>query len=238
LPRAQQERYVQEYNLNRQGRRGVSAVVRMLESWMHRKVAGIRGVGRTLELGAGTLNHLPYEPMDAQYDVIEPFRFLCASSPHRSRINRFYDDISEVPGGQIYNRILSIAVLEHLTELPWIVARCALLLSPDGAFLAGIPSEGKMLWGLGWRLTTGVAYRMRTGLDYGRIMEYEHINTVDEIVIVTNYFFEKVELSRFPTRWAHLSFYTLIEASRARRDVAARFLAERPYVRSAPPHEM
>ncbi len=229
--------YVEEYTRNRQGQGVIGAAVCKLESRMHREIAKVPGGTFSLELGAGTLNHLPYESTAGRYDVVEPFKDLWEGSPCRSQIDRFYNDVFEIEEGQSYDRILSVAVLEHLTELPWIVARSALLLSPGGVFLAGIPSEGKMLWGIGWRLTTAIAYRLRTGLDYGAIMSYEHINTAEEVVAVTRFFFEHVRLTRFPGRWSHLSFYTIIQAASPKSEVAACFLAQRKYIPSEPPHQ-
>jgi|SRR5579862_640312 len=219
--------YVDEYRSNRMARRGLSRIVGQLESWMHRKIAASRNGGSVLELGAGTLNHLQYEPLISTYDVVEPFRELWEDSPYRSRVTAFYNDIAEVPVENRYDRIISVAVLEHLTDLPLIVARSAAYLSDAGAFQAGIPSEGGLLWGLAWRSTTGVAYRLRTGLKYATVMQHEHVNTAAEIEAVASYFFKDVVRKRFPLPFAHLSFYTVIEASRPRMERCRQYCAAR-----------
>jgi len=213
LPEAHSRSYVEHYRANRAGERGVARMVVKLESWMHRRVAA-GAKGRILEIGAGTLNHVPYHPNAEVYDAVEPFRELWEDSPHRARVRNLYRDLEEVPGGQRYDAILSVAVLEHLTELPFILARCGLLLAEDGSFRAGFPSEGGLLWGLAWRLTTGVEYRLRRGLDYGAIMRHEHVNTAAEILAQLRYFYERVEIERFPLSSAHFSFYTAAVAMR------------------------
>ena len=91
---------------------------------MHRKVAeDVTGSSpkATLEIGAGNLNQLPYEPHSQPYDIIEPFRELYESSPHRGRLRNIYEDISEIPSEQRYDRITSVAVLEHICNLPELV---------------------------------------------------------------------------------------------------------------------
>lgn len=213
LSPSQQAHYADHYRRNRSGASGLPAITATLEAWMHRAVSGKQQPGaRILELGAGNLNHVPYEPRAAAYDVVEPFRLLWEDSPYRRSVRTIYDDIEQVEAESQYDRIISIAVLEHLLDLPRVVARCGLLLSPGGRFQAGIPTEGGLLWGLAWRLTTGIAYRLQRGEAYGRIMRHEHVNNAAEIQMIVGHFFRKVAVRRFPLPFFHLSFYTYLEA--------------------------
>jgi hypothetical protein len=180
---------------------------------MHKTISHQASPGRILELGAGNLNHVPDEPNAPAYDVIEPFHDLWKTSPHRNAVSSFFDDIADIPVDRRYDRVISVAVLEHLTDLPGIVAQAALLLDDHGRFQAGIPTEGGLLWGLAWRSTTGIAYRLRTKLDYASVMRHEHINNSDEIAAVLQHFFRQVSLRRFPTNAKHFSFYTVIDAT-------------------------
>src|ERR1043165_8431965 len=86
LPPQHQEIYVEHYRANRAGASGAHGVVRRLESWMHRLVAEGCGTARVLEIGAGTLNHVPYHPQARKYDAVEPFRELWEDNPVLSRI--------------------------------------------------------------------------------------------------------------------------------------------------------
>lgn len=205
--------YSEEYKLNRSGQGLLYKLIKGLESWLHMSVARTNKESSILELGAGSLNHIPYELPSVIYDCVEPFQELYYDSPYLNRIRYLVTDLSNISTQQKYARIISIAVLEHLESLPEIVARSALLLEDKGVFQAGIPTEGGLLWGLSWRLTTGLAYRYRTGLNYKSIMQHEHINNADEITMILRYFFSKVTLKRFPLPFYHLSFYTYLEAS-------------------------
>jgi len=216
--------YLAEYSRNRGGKSGLSAVVAHLEAWMHRRVATGGPGRRIMELGAGTLNHVPYETNFSVYDVVEPFRELWESSPYRQRVTSIHLDVSEIPSKASYDQIISIAVLEHLTELPRTVARCALLLNEGGEFRAGIPTEGGLLWGLAWRMTTGISFRLRTGLSYKAIMRHEHLNQSDEILSIMRYLFRSVEFSRFPFPAKHVSFYTVLRARNPHLDRCASLL--------------
>jgi len=189
--------YREHYQQNRAGGSPASAVSRALESWLHRQVARDvvrdRTSKRTLELGAGTLNQLDFEPEVGDYDIVEPFAELYAESPHLPRIRRIYTDVAQVPRDVRYDRITSVATLEHICDLPVVVATAALHLEPNGIFRAAIPSEGTILWALGWRLTTGLEFRLKHGLDYGELLRHEHVNSSLEIAQVLQYCFEHVE---------------------------------------------
>ena len=227
LSSEQQASYVEHYQLNRAGKRGLQKVVAMLESWMHRRVSAQISGGDLLEVGAGNFNHVSYLPTRCLYDVIEPFQELWQNSPHRSRVNHIYYDIGEVALTHRYDCVFSVAVLEHLVDLPFILASAGLLLRSEGTFRAGFPSEGGLLWGLAWRLTTGIQYRIKRGLDYGAIMRHEHVNTAKEILLLLDYFYEHVEITRFPLPFRHLSLYTTAIARSPRLDRCQSFHALR-----------
>jgi hypothetical protein len=171
-----------------------------------------------LEIGAGN---------DVRVYDADPFRELWEDSPHRKDVRRIYWDLAEVPETQRYDCVVSIAVLEHLTTLPVILARSGLLLSEAGSFRAGFPSEGGLAWGLAWRLTTGLEYRLKRGLDYGALMRHEHVNSAREILSLLDYFYERVEVSRFPLPFADLSFYTVAIARNPRIERCRTLCAER-----------
>lgn len=219
--------YARQYKENREGGSTAASLSQRLESWMHRQVAAdvAGGAARaTLELGAGTLNQLRYEPFTAPYDIVEPFGELFADSPDRGRVRHAWSDIAEAPAEAEYQRITSIAALEHICDLPLVLARSAELLSPDGVFRAAIPAEGGFLWTLGWSLTTGLEFRLRHGLDYGELMRHEHVNTAAEIEALVCGLFAEVRVKSFGLG-RQLSLYRFIEARKPRLDLAAEWIA-------------
>jgi SAM-dependent methyltransferase len=215
---------------NRERVSALSKVSDLLESWMHWQIAkGHRAASgqRILEIGAGTLNHLDYESAYAIYDVIEPFAALYENRKELDRVRNIYPDITSIAAEERYDRILSIATLEHLTHLPEAVARAALLLNHGGLFQASIPSEGGFLWGLSWRATFAISYKITTGRDWSEHMRYEHVNDAREIMAVLAYFFERVSVRRFPLPLHHLSLYAAIDARAPRLDRCLRYLETR-----------
>lgn len=227
LPPKHRETYVEHYRANRAGASGLSKIVMRLESWMHRRVAAGCHAERVLEIGAGNLNHVRYQPRTHVYDVVEPFRELWEDSPIMQKVSHIYGDLADVPEDRRYSAIVSVAVLEHLTDLALILARCGLLLEEGGEFRAGFPSEGAFLWGLAWRATTGLKYRVDRGLDYGSIIRHEHVNTAVEILTLLDYFYERIAVTRFPAPWQHLSFYTVAVAASPRTARCQQVVMER-----------
>ena len=194
--------YAQHYQSNREGGTAAASLSQRMEAWMHRQVAQdvLRPADAnktTLEIGAGTLNQLPYEPQVRHYDIVEPFAQLYQASADLGRIHRIFGSLDDVPADARYQLITSVAVLEHICDLPRLVARAALLLAGDGVFRASIPNEGRWPWTLGWKLTTGLEFRLKYGVDYGLLMRHEHVNTADEIESVLSYLFERVTAKAF-----------------------------------------
>ena len=202
LPKEIQDIYSTHYRSNREGQTTASSLAQRMESWLHRQVASdvtnLNDANKvTLELGAGTLNQLKYEPLVQAYDIVEPFTGLYKDSPVLGRVRNIYSDISEIPNRSYYDRITSVATLEHVCNLPEVIARSGLLLAENGVLRASVPSEGTWLWTLGWKLTTGLEFKLKHGLDYGQLMKHEHVNTADEIEEVLEYFFKDIRCKVF-----------------------------------------
>lgn len=123
-----------------------------------------------------------------------------------------------------YDRIISCAVLEHIANLPEVVAHSCLLLKDDGVFSAAIPSQARFLWTMAYKLSTGIEFRLKYKLDYDVIMNYEHINTQKEIIEICDYFFDSVKKSLFGV-CDELSIYTHLSCRKPNRQRAMDYLA-------------
>jgi hypothetical protein len=240
LPPEYQPVYKRYYRENREGRSTATGMSRRMEGWMHRKVAeDVRQANApmaTLEIGAGTLNHLPYEPNAMPYDIVEPFAWSFERSPLLARVRHKFRDMAEVPLDLKYDRIVSIATFEHVANLPTVVAKSGLLLKEGGALRVGIPSEGTLAWRLAWTLTTGLEFRLRYGLRYGVLMRHEHLNTAEEIHQVLGHFFSHITCKVFGIS-RRLSLYQVLFCSEPRIAKCEEYLGEDLITkgRAAPP---
>lgn len=237
--------YNEHYKSNRNGTTAASSLSRKMENWLHHTVAKDRSFDlneKTLEIGAGTLNQLDFEKNIGQYDIIEPFKLLYQDSSHLNKVNNIYNDIQDIiinlkliennqvniemlPCG-VYDRIISSAVLEHILDLPLLVAYSCLLLKDNGIFSASIPSQGRFLWTIGYKLTTGLEFKHKYKLNYDVIMNYEHVNTQQEIIDVCTYFFNNADKKLFGIT-DELSFYTHLSCRKPNKNKAVEFINSR-----------
>lgn len=195
LPEEYKAIYDRHYKENRKGKTKVSFLSSKLESWMHKKVAATRQADKkTLEIGAGTLNQLDYERCDV-YDIVEPYRELFENSPNKKFIRNVYDDIAELPADVKYDRIISVACFEHICNLPEVVKKITRQMTKDGILAVAIPNQGRFLWKLAYTMTTGLEFKRRFGLNYEILMNYEHVNTADEIEAILKHSFKNVKCS-------------------------------------------
>jgi len=244
LPDAYAAIYAEHYRSNRDGGTAAASLAQRLEAWMHRQVAkdmtgASAGGGRTastLEIGAGTLNQLAYEPAGAVYDIVEPFSALYADAACFGRVRQVFANIWDVPLEQRYARITSIATFEHVCDLPQLVARAGLLLDDGGVLRVAIPSEGTLLWTLAWRMSTGLEFWLRHRLDYGVMMRHEHVNSAQEIEEVLRYFFETVECRVFGLSRA-LSLYRYYECRRPVMERCSSWGRAAPLIQALPGDE-
>ena len=218
-----QQIYRQEYTRSREGLSFINDLAQRAESWMHR-IASREKAGRVLEIGAGSLNHFKYETCKS-YEIVEPMKFLYQDKNELQYIEKIYSDISEIKPDIHYDKIVSIATFEHIRDLPFAVARGGTLLADDGFLACGIPTEGGFLWGASWRMTTGLVFRIRTGLSYKKIMDHEHLNNAAEIESIIRYFFDDVTICRFPLNLKHLSLFTFLSARKPKVNLCHEFLA-------------
>lgn len=214
LPDSYKEIYNKHYKVNREGKTLATSLSMFMESWMHQKIAkDVHQIKNktTLEIGAGTLNHLKYETA-ILYDIVEPFQKLYENSPYIKLINNIYQDISHIEETKKYDRIISIATFEHILNLPEVIYKTCKLLDKNGTLRVAIPNEGAFIWKLGWKLTTGIEYKLKYGLDYSLLMKHEHVNTATEIEDILRFFYKDVKGS-YSTFLKPFSFYCFFTCS-------------------------
>jgi len=141
---------------------------------------------RTLEIGAGTGEHLVFEDLDAQqYFALELRQELAERLQSRfPNVRTIVGDCQhriDVPDG-FFDRVLAVHVLEHLTDLPRALLEVARVLRPGGVFSAVIPCEGGVGYQLGRHFSSKREFEKRYGVSYEWMIAYEHVNRADEIM--------------------------------------------------------
>lgn len=196
-----------EYKRNRS-----NFLSQLSESWLHYSIKGRKDkFQKTLEIGAGSLNHIPYENIkkrNKNYDVIEPQKFLYNKSSNKDYINKFYKNLNHAPQNY-YDRIISCAVLEHLIDLPRFLYLTSYKLNKKGYHSHSIPCEGYPTWDITWFLMSGITFKLRTGENFSDIQKHEHVNNHDEILSLINFFYKEVKVKySYPFFFSpYFSFY-------------------------------
>lgn len=162
-----------------------------------------RAGSRTLEIGAGTGEHLGCENLeDQEYYALE-LRPNLADQIQKDfqHVHMIIGDCErrlDLPDASL-DRVIAIHVLEHLGNLPVALDEVRRVLKPQGSFSVVIPCEGGASYSLGRRLSSKRIFEKRYKRDYDWLISYEHINRADEIIAELN--------KRFKTR--HRKFWPL-----------------------------
>jgi SAM-dependent methyltransferase len=158
---------------------------------------------RTLEIGAGLGEHLDAEPDFAKerYVALEIRGEMAVSIRSRDpRVDVIVGDCQQhMPFDDgSFDRVLAIHVLEHLPDLPSALNEIARVLRPTGRFVAVIPCEGGLAYGLARRVSAERLFRKRYKMSYRWFVESEHINRPDEIIEECGQVFSLVRRRYFP----------------------------------------
>ena len=186
--------------------------LKLIRRWLHTVIDDREKMLTTLEIGAGTLNHLKYEKINL-YDIIEPKKFLYSNSKNLKQINETFDDINKCKDNY-YDRVISVAVLEHLTDLPQFLYDSSKKMKENSYQQHSIPCEGYPMWNTTWFLISGLSFRLKYGYSFKYIQKHEHVNNFDEILALIRFFYKDVKLKySYPFYNRYLSLYANIKFS-------------------------
>jgi ubiquinone/menaquinone biosynthesis C-methylase UbiE len=161
---------------------------------------------RTLEIGAGTGEHLDYEKLtieqeDNYFAVDIRENMIAALRLRFPNIKAIVGDCQErldFKDGN-FDRILAIHVLEHLPNLPLAVKEMHRLCEKKrGVLSIVIPCEGSAAYLFARKISAQKIFEKRYKQSYQWFIEREHINLPDEIFEELSPFFKKTSCRFFP----------------------------------------
>jgi len=147
----------------------------------HRWVAARTGRGRALEIGFGAGRHSLFFGGDrSKYFASEYSQVHTESTAWQSVQGRCLRcDARALPfQSQSFETVISIYNLEHIEDLQGVFSEVSRVLTPDGKFLVALPCEGGLGWNLGRELTTRRFFRKKYGVDYDKIVAFEHVRDI------------------------------------------------------------
>lgn len=150
---------------------------------------------KVLEVGAGTGKHFKY--INHKYDEywitdLNP-EFLSIAKSQMGDIKKevFFsrqDATSLTFEDNTFDRLIAAHVLEHLKNPHLVLREWARVLSPGGVLTLILPCDPGVWWRLGRVLVAKKGFR-DTGIDYDYWMAREHINAINNLVALIEYYF-------------------------------------------------
>lgn len=183
---------------------------RFISDWGYKVIDKLDFYGKTvIELGPGTLPHEKYIRRNSKpkkYIIADINRkFLLESSKKLTALGIEVQEI-ETDGVHIslpqnsVDIVLSFYQLEHVYELSEHIKEIKRILSEDGYLAGAIPSEGGILWGIGRSLTTRPK-AFKQGINYDKVICWEHPNFCDRIIDELDKNFKRLEMRKYPVNF-------------------------------------
>jgi len=175
---------------------------------------------RVLEVGPGIIRHLghikgkpdKYAVCDINEDVlsISEKQLKAAGIPCNTILLARESD-SELPfADESFDVVISFNSLEHLYPLDNYLFEIKRILKRRGQLIGGIPCEGGLAWGLGRFLTTRRYVHKNYGINYDKIICWEHPNFADFIIERLDAQFDRQHLKFHPLNWLPLDFNLVV----------------------------
>jgi SAM-dependent methyltransferase len=83
-----------------------------------------------------------------------------------------------------FSTIVSLYNFEHIWELNFVFSEIHRVLRSNGSLLFAIPCEGGLAWNLGRELTTRRKFNRKYGINYDKIIAYEHVHDFTSILSI------------------------------------------------------
>ncbi len=158
-----------------------------LEDFNHTYLANnCRMGGKTLEIGCGSGDQIPYEVYD-EYHALDirlgHIKALLHKYSHVCTKATVGDCEKKIPyRANTFDKVLAIHVLEHLLDLHEALREVHRVLKPNGEFGIIIPCEGGLVRKLACKFDVKRLEQRKFGIEYDCYLRYEHCNNVWEII--------------------------------------------------------
>jgi len=197
-------RWLSNYNRSNYDSGLSASVLRNTHSLIERPFGPDTLLPKVLEVGAGTLAHLPfvrhrfhkYIASDADQLVLDSVKD--AQLPEGVELLRL--DGNSLPfEDNSFDRLIATHVLEHVPSPHLALQEWVRVLKPGGVLSLILPCDPGFAWRLGRHLGPRKQAE-RAGLPYDYYMAREHINSIFNLHQILSFHFPKRQVTWWPTR--------------------------------------
>lgn len=177
--------------------------LRKSHEWCERPFGPDRHFPRVIEVGAGTGVHVghvrhgfdEYLMTDLNAPVLG-----AAAARAGGRVHTRSEDATalRVPDAS-FDRLIATHVLEHLPEPHRVLREWCRVVKPGGVISLVLPCDPGLAWRLGRTLGSRARFE-RAGIAYDYWMAREHINPINNLVAMVEYYFPRRQATWLPMR--------------------------------------
>jgi len=171
---------------------------------------------KILEVGPGIIRHLQYiNNKPAGYticDVSEDVLRISEQQLNNAKIPCEAVLLSRESTGKLpfadetFDTVISFNSLEHLHPLDNYLIEIKRTLKRCGQLVGGIPCEGGLAWGIGRYVTTRRYVHKNYGINYDKIICWQHPNFADFIIESLDKYFKRKHFKLHPLSWMPIDF--------------------------------
>jgi ubiquinone/menaquinone biosynthesis C-methylase UbiE len=199
------EKWLANYDRSNYGRGLSAAVLKNTHALIEKPFGPSTIFSQVLEVGAGTLAHLPF--VLHQYDryVASDFDQKVLDTVDRSSALKDKVELLKLDGRTLpfddstFDRLIATHVLEHMPDPHLVLAEWVRVVKPGGVISVLLPCDPGWLWRLG-RNFGPRNQAENAGLPYDYYMAREHINSIFNLSQILAYHFPKKDVTWWPSR--------------------------------------
>lgn len=153
----------------------------------------------SLEVGCGSGYHFGLVEQGKYFGLDYDFAQLSRARYNHPEFPLIQADAYNLPFKTgMFDRVVSVYVLEHLHRLPTSLKEIQRVLKLWGELHIGLPAEGGLVYEIGRRLTTKRQIERKYNVDYLKIIRSEHCNTFPEVFSELGKMFKVKEVYYLP----------------------------------------
>ena len=157
---------------------GYKGLIGYIQDMGHRWIARRTSSGPVLEIGFGIGRHRLFFSGNIEDYYVSEYSGRYVSSKVWKEFNGrgVRCDATNLPyDAASFMTVICIYTLEHIVDLEAVLAEVHRVLKAGGRFLIALPCENGLLWNMGREVTTRRKFQKREGINYDKIIAFEHV---------------------------------------------------------------